>query len=125
MEPDDIRRMRNTAETTRLCTGSSQLQLPGSPETPRHSFFLCLNSSRGAGRASPEKYEVALVVKCGHLAAVEVGVLVKEGGEHAAQTPAQPRVKVLQNKLRLVSPRNPVALSPEEGRQETLSGANG
>ena len=48
---------------------------------------------------APEENEVALVVEGDSLAPPECGVLVKERGNHAAHTPAQHRVKVLQDQL--------------------------
>ena len=47
----------------------------------------------------PEEDAVALVVEGGDLAALKVGILVEQRGQHAPQPVAQPSVKVIQNQL--------------------------
>lgn len=59
---------------------------------------------------APEEDEVTLVVEGDSLAAPERGVLVEERGNHAAHTPAQHRVKILQDQLWLELPWPPMAL---------------
>lgn len=60
--------------------------------------------------SAPEEDEVALVVEGDGAAPLKVGVLAEQAGHHAADAVPQPRVKVVQDQLRLVGGRTAVAL---------------
>ena len=66
-------------------------------------FDAATRFSFSTSQAPPEEDVVSLVVEGDRTAALEIGVLVEQGGKHASHTLAQTSVEVVQDQLRLVT----------------------
>lgn len=58
----------------------------------------------------PEEYVITLVVECDSSAALKIGVLTEDRGEHAPQPVTQPCAKIVQYELWAMGARSAMAL---------------